>query len=262
MKKLLLKLIPLFAALLCTSVLLSACADGQLSVTVSENGGSLCYEYYVNKRLADEHFDGTLPIGLQACEIDEVNGELCYVYSESLTAQSLGELEKKLCDIKLYGEDGMNIFSSASASSRSLTLTVNPFVTDDIKDVALIRGADLEALTRLTLKVTMSHEIERYSEGALSDDKRTLTLTLSGFDAPKSIEIKCVEAETEATVPMPEPEPSEPKPSRLPFILSVIGVVSLILTVIGVAISICVFLIKRKKRKRAEAMPDTPIDKF
>lgn len=256
------KILTLIMLLICTALILASCANSDLSVTVTENGGTIAYEYYVDKEIADEYFSSELPDGLKVCEIDEINERLCYVYFESFTVQSFDELEKKLCDIKLYGEDGMNVFSSASANSRSLTLTVNPFVTEDIQDVALIRGADLEALTRLTLKITMPYEIERYSEGTLSDDKRTLTLTLSGFDAPKSIEIKCVEAETEATAPLPEPEPSEPKASRLPFILLVIGGVALILTVIGAAVALCAFLIRKKKRKRAEAMPDTPIDKI
>ena len=255
MKKTLLKLIPLFSALLCTALLLCACADSSLKVTVNENGGMVAYRYYVDKEIADKHFSAEFPEGLQACEIDEIDGRICYVYSESFTAQSFAELEDMLCDIKLYGEDGMNVFSSASASSTSLKLTINPFVTEDIKDIALIQGAELNELTRLKLTVTMPYEIDQYSEGTLTEDKKTLTLELSRFDVEKNVDLKCAEPITEAPI-----LPVQPKePSRVPLIL---GVILIILAVIGATIALSVFLITRRKRRRAEAMPETPIDKI
>ena len=255
MKKILLKLIPLFAALLCSALILASCADSDLSVTVTENGGTIAYEYYADKEIVDEYFNAELPEGLAACQIDEIDGRICYVYSESFTTQSFDELEDKLCNITLYGEDGMNVFSSASATSQSLRLTVNPFVTEDIKDIALIQGADLAELTKLTLTVTMPYEIEQYSEGTLSKDKRTLTLELSGFDVEKNVELKCVEQITEAPPITVQPK----EPSRLPWIL---GGIFITLAVIGATVALSVFLVTRRKRRRAEAMPDTPIDKI
>ena len=257
MKKALLKLIPLFSALLCTALILASCADTDLAVTVTENGGTVSYSYSVDKEIADGHFGTELPDGIKACEIDEIDGRICYVFSESFTAQSFDELEDKLCNITLYGEDGMNVFSSASANSTSLRLTVNPCVTEDIKDIALIQGADLTELTKLTLTVTMPYEIEQYYEGTLSEDKKTLTLELSTFDAEKNVELKCAEETTETKSPPVTVQPKEP--SMLPWIL---GGVFITLTVIGATVSLSVFLVTRRKRRRAEAMPETPIDKF
>ena len=255
MKKILLKLIPLFAALLCSALILASCADSDLSVTVTENGGTIAYEYYADKEIVDEYFNAELPDGLAACQIDEINGRICYVYSEKFTAQSFTELEDKLCNITLYGEDGMNVFSSASVTSQSLRLTVNPFVTEDIKDIALIQGADLAELAKLSLTVTMPYEIEQYSEGTLSEDKKTLTLELSRFDVEKNVELKCAEQITEAPPVTVQPK----EPSRLPLVL---GVILIILAVIGATIALSVFLITRRKHRRAEAMPDIPIDKI
>ena len=249
------KILTLIMLLICTALILASCADSDLSVTVTENGGTITYEYYVDKDIADEYFNAELPEGLAACQIDEIDGRLCYVYFESFTAQSFDELENKLCNIKLYGEDGMNVFSSALATSQRLRLTVNPFVTEDIKDIALIQGADLDELTKLSLTVTMPYEIEQYSEGTLSEDKRTLTLELSRFDVEKNVELRCAEQESETPI-----LPIQPKePSRLPLIL---GVILIILAVIGATIALSVFLITRRKHRRAEAMPDIPIDKI
>ena len=249
------KILTLIMLLICTALILASCADSDLSVTVTENGGTIAYEYYVDKEIADEYFNSELPEGLAACQIDEIDGRLCYVYSESFTAHSFTELENKLCNIKLYGEDGMNVFNSASANSTSFKLTTKAFVTEDIKDIALIQGADLDELTKLSLTVTMPYEIEQYSEGTLSEDKRTLMLELSEFDVEKNVELRCAEQESEAPI-----LPVQPKePSRLPLIL---GVILIILAVIGATIALSVFLITRRKHRRAEAMPDIPIDKI
>ena len=247
MKKILLLLI----ALLCIALILASCAGSDLAVNVTENGGTIAYRYYVDMEIANEYFGEDLTDGLNACEIDEINGRICYVYSESFTAQSFAELEEKLCNINLYGEDGMNVFSSASANSTSLKFTINPCITEDIKDIALIQGADLDELTRLSLTVTMLYEIEQYSEGALSEDKRTLTLELSNFDVEKNIELKCAER-------LADEVPEKP-PSKVPLI---IGIILLILTVIGATVALSVFLVTRRNRRRAEAMPETPIDKI
>ena len=143
----------------------------------------------------------------------------------------------------------MNAFSSAIITSRSLTLTVNPCVTEDVKDIALIQGVSIEDIAILSLSVTMPYEIEQYSEGALSEDKKTLTLELSSFDTEKQIELNCVN--------------DEKAPKQFPWkILLIIGGIILTLAVIGAIIYGIVFLIKRRNRKKAEAMPDTPIDKF
>ena len=249
MKKILLLLVPL----LCTALLLCACADSNLSVTVTENGGTIAYEYYVDKEIADEYFNAELPEGLAACQIDEIDGRICYVYSESFTAQSFTELENKLCNIKLYGEDGMNVFSSASANSTSFKLTTKAFVTENIKDIALTQGADLTELTKLSLTVTMPYEIEQYSEGTLSEDKRTLTLELSRFDVEKNVELKCAEPITEA--PPIQAEPQNPNTSRI------VGVLIILAVIVAIAL-LSIFLITRRNRRRAEAMPETPIDKF
>ena len=247
MKKILLLLI----ALLCITLILASCSGSDLAVNVTENGGTIAYRYYVDMEIADEYFGEDLPDGLSACEIDEIDGRICYVYSESFTAHSFTELEEKLCNINLYGEDGMNVFSSASANSTSLKLTINPCITEDIKDIALIQGADLDELTRLSLTVTMPYEIEQYSEGALSENKRTLTLELSDFDVEKNVELKCAEKLTD--------EAPEKPPSKVPLI---IGIILLILTVIGATVALSVFLVTRRNRRRAEAMPETPIDKI
>lgn len=249
------KILTIIMLLICTALILASCADSDLSVTVTENGGTVAYKYYVDKEIADEYFNAELPDGLAACQIDEIDGRLCYLYSESFTAQSFTELEDKLCNIKLYGEDGMNVFSSASASSTSLKLTTKAFVTEDIKDIALMQGADLGELTKLSLTVTMPYEIEQYSEGALSEDKRTLTLELSSFDVEKNVELRCAEQITEAPPVTVQPK----EPSRLPLVL---GVILIILAVIGATIALSVFLITRRKHRRAEAMPDIPIDKI
>ena len=251
MKKILLLLI----VLLCIALILASCAGSELAVNVTENGGTIAYRYYVDMEIADEYFGEDLPDGLSACEIDEIDGRICYVYSESFTAQSFAEFEEKLCNINLYGEDGMNFFSSASANSTSLKLTINPCITEDIKDIALIQGADLDELTKLSLTVTMPYEIEQYSEGALSEDKRTLTLELSDFDVEKNVELKCVPQATETTPLITQPN----EPSRLPLIL---GGILITLAVIGATVALSVFLIIRRNRKRAEAMPETPIDKI
>lgn len=249
MKKILLKLIPLFAALLCTALLLCSCVNTRLNIVINETGGVIQYEYYIDKSAADEYFGEDLPDGLSACEIDEIDGRICYVYSEIFTAQSFAELEEKLCNINLYGEDGMNVFSSASATLRSLRLTVNPCITEDIKDIALIQGAELDELAKLTLTVTMPYEIEQYSEGTLSEDKKTLTLEISSFDTEKQIELNCVN--------------DEKGHKQFPWkILLIIGGIILTLAVIGAIIYGIVFLIKRRNRKKAEAMPDIPIDKI
>ena len=249
------KILTLIMLLICTALILASCVDSSLSVTVTETGGTIAYEYYVDKEIADEYFNAELPEGLAACQIDEIDGRICYVYSESFTVQSFDELENKLCNIKLYGEDGMNVFRSASANSTSFKLTTKAFVTEDIKDIALIQGADLDELTKLSLTVTMPYEIEQYSEGTLSEDRKTLTLELSRFDVEKNVELKCAEPITEAPI-----LPVQPKePSRLPLIL---GVILIILAVIGATTALSVFLITRRKHRRAEAMPDIPIDKI
>ena len=247
------KILTLIMLLICTALILASCADSDLIVNVTENGGTIAYEYYVDKEIADEYFNAELPEGLAACQIDEIDGRICYVYSESFTAQSFTELENKLCNIKLYGEDGMNVFNSASANSTSFKLTTKAFVTEDIKDIALTQGADLTELAKLTLTVTMPYEIEQYSEGTLSEDKRTLTLELSGFDVEKNVELKCAEPITEA--PPIQAEPQNQNASRI------IGVLIILAVIVAIAL-LSIFLITRRNRRRAEAMPDTPIDKI
>lgn len=247
------KILTLIMLLISTALILASCADSDLIVNVTENGGTIAYEYYVDKEIADEYFNAELPDGLAACQIDEIDGRICYVYSESFTAHSFTELENKLCNIKLYGEDGMNVFSSASANSTSFKLTTKAFVTEDIKDIALTQGADLTELTKLSLTVTMPYEIEQYSEGTLSEDKRTLTLELSGFDVEKNVELKCAEPITEA--PPIQAEPQNPNTNRI------VGVLIILAVIVAIAL-LSIFLITRRNRRRAEAMPDTPIDKI
>ena len=247
------KILTLIMLLICTALILASCADSALIVNVTENGGTIAYEYYVDKEIADEYFNAELPEGLAACQIDEIDGRICYVYSESFTAQSFTELENKLCNIKLYGEDGMNVFNSASANSTSFKLTTKAFVTENIKDIALTQGADLTELTKLSLTVTMPYEIEQYSEGTLSEDKRTLTLELSRFDVEKNVELKCAEPITEA--PPIQAEPQNPNTSRI------VGVLIILAVIVAIAL-LSIFLITRRNRRRAEAMPETPIDKF
>lgn len=247
------KRLVLIMLLICVALILASCADAELKVNVTEKGGTVAYKYYVDKELADEYFNAELPDGIKACQIDEIDGRLCYVYSESFTAHSFSALEKKLCNIKLYGEDGMNAFSSASASSTSLKLTTKAFVNEDLKDIALIQGADLLELASLSLTVTMPYEIEQYSEGTLSEDKRTLTLELSGFDVEKNVELKCAEPITEA--PPIQAEPQNQNASRI------IGILIILAVIVAIAL-LSIFLITRRNRRRAEAMPDTPIDKI
>ena len=247
------KILTLIMLLICTALILASCADSDLIVNVTENGGTIAYEYYVDKEIADEYFNAELPDGLAACQIDEIDGRICYVYSESFTAHSFTELEDKLCNIVLYGEDGMNVFNSASANSTSFKLTTKAFVTEDIKDIALTQGADLTELTKLTLTVTMPYEIEQYSEGTLSKDKRTLTLELSGFDVEKNVELKCAEPITEA--PPIQAEPQNPNTNRI------VGVLIILAVIVAIAL-LSIFLTTRRNRRRAEAMPDTPIDKI
>ena len=245
------KRLPILLILLSMALLLCGCADSDLNVTVNENGGIVAYKYYVDKCIVDEYFSSELPEGLKTCEIDEIDGRICYVYSESFTAQSFTELEDKLCNITLYGEDGMNFFSSASINEESLKLTVNAFISEDIKGVALAQGAELEDLSKLTLTITMLREIKQYSEGTLSEDRKTLTLELCRFDKEKTIEIMCKAKETRTDTPKAQ--------AQIPKLPLIIGVVIILVGAISVSI---VFLIKRRNRKLAEAMPDTPIDKI
>ena len=240
-----------FAFLISIILILTSCADTDLTVTITENGGTIAYEYYVDKQIIDEYFNSDIPSGLATCEIDEIDGRICYVYKEATTAQNFTELENKLCNIKLYGETGMNFFNYALASSTKLTLKTNPFVTEDIKNIALIQGVDLNELIRLSVRITMPYEIEKYSEGTLSEDKKTLMLELSNFDVEQNIEIKCITEKI--TYQKIEDH------SKTPLIIS--GVL-LTLVGIGATSTLSVFLITRRNRKRAEAMPETPIDKI
>ena len=49
------KILTLIMLLICTALILASCADSDLSVTVTENGGTIAYEYYVDKEIADEY---------------------------------------------------------------------------------------------------------------------------------------------------------------------------------------------------------------
>lgn len=251
-KKILLKLIPLFTALLCSILFLFGCSENKLTVTVNETGGTIVYEYYINKEIADEYFGSELPDGLKVCEVDEIDGIVCYIHSEKFSVQTFPELEKKLCTIAFYGEENMTPFNSASINNRKLSLTVNPFVTEDIKDIALIQDIELTEIAKLSLTITMPYEIEQYSDGTLSEDKQTITVELSNFDTEKTIQLNCIEEIKETVFTTITPKNSV----NLPLILC-----SSILILTSTAI-IVVFLTIKKRRKKAKAMPETPIDKF
>lgn len=253
MKKRLLKLTSLTIALLCIALLLASCADCALSVAVTDTGGALYYEYYADKELTDEYFGANLPDGLKKCEIGEKEGRPCYVYSKSYSSLSFSQLEKRICEITLFGEPGMNAFRLASISKRSLLLIVNPCVNENMKDIPMIGYGDAKEIACLSLTITMPYEIAQYSAGTLSPDGRTLAISLVGFTEEKSIEVYCVPEATSET---------SNELSGSSSITRLLGLGLITLAAIGTIVALSVFFIIRKKRKRAEAMPDTPIDKF
>ena len=55
------KILTLIMLLICTALILASCADSDLIVNVIENGGTIAYEYYVDKEIADEYFNAELP---------------------------------------------------------------------------------------------------------------------------------------------------------------------------------------------------------
>ena len=246
MKKILISIV----LLIFTTLTLTSCTKSDLTINITKSGGTIAYKYYIDKKIADEYFGVTLPEGLKNCHIDEIDGRIYYVYSETFIAESFDDLENKLCDIKLYGEHDMNLFSSASINDRSLNLTIKSCITEDIKNIAIVQGVDINEVTKISLTVKMPYEIEQYSEGYLAHDKKTLSLEISNFDIVRSIELKCI------TESIPHQEKT---PSKLPLIISII---LLTLVIIGVITALSIFLINRRKQKRAEAMPDTPIDKI
>ena len=99
MKKALLKLIPLFSALLCTALILASCADTDLAVTVTDNGGTIAYSYSVDKEIADEHFGAELPDGLKRCNVDEIDGLISYL-SELFGEENMQEAKDYLRRLK------------------------------------------------------------------------------------------------------------------------------------------------------------------
>ena len=46
--------------LICVALILASCADTDLAVTVTENGGTVAYSYSVDKEIADGHFGAEL----------------------------------------------------------------------------------------------------------------------------------------------------------------------------------------------------------
>ena len=257
MKKILLKTISLFTALLSGIILFLACSDEQLTIIINEHGGSLHYEYYVDKEIADEYFGENLPEGLVNCNIDEIKGKLCYIYSKDYAVDNFDELENELCNITFYGEEGMNIFSSASVNERSLLLKTNPCMKN-IENSMLIQKEEIKELAKLSLTITMPYEIEEYSGGTLSEDKKTFTITLSDFDEEKIIKAKCINEIPKQTLNNISAE----NPTSTPNTLLVICSTLFILETVGIITAICIFFVKRRRQKRAESMPETPIDKI
>lgn len=236
-------LLPLILLLLCT--LLAGCVENKVGITINGQGagGTVTYDYRIAKAIVDQYFTAYMPEALKTADLQEIDGEVYYIGSESTSYSSHAELQNGLCSLSLFHETGSAFFSEVVIEETSIRLTTNPrVIPKDIQVLAEAEGVTIFEYITLHVHVTMPTQVTSYSAGTLSSDGQSLDVTFGDLSRAETCEIHCLLIKK----PMPTW-------AVLLIVFGTLGVTA------GIAIGVTVGLNRRRKR-RAEAMPDLPVD--
>ncbi len=233
--------VALLLLLTALTVLLSGCVKNELALNVDpDGGGTFIYVYRVEKGIADEYFP---PGFAEDCLYEEIDGKLYYCKSNTVTVGSYAELEEALLTLPFIVEDGTCLFSEAVIREDYIRLfTASDLIPGDIVAMAEQNGIDIYDHVTLEVAVTMPYWVETSSLGDLSSDGYGVTAVVEDLSRSHVIELECVK----------------------PFVFPVVSVAVACVCTLLVAGATWVILeyVKRRRLKRAEAMPDLPVDQI
>lgn len=235
-------LLPLILLLLCT--LLVGCVENKVGITINAQGdGTVTYDYRIAKAVVDQYFSAYTPASFADAELREIDNEIYYVYSETVIYESHAEMQNGLSSLSLFHETGSNFFSEVVIEPTSLRLTTNPrMIPDDVKLMAEDEGITIYEYMTLHVHVTMPSAVISHTTGKLAPDGQSVDITFEDLSRAETCEIQCVEIK-------------EPMPTWI-ILLIVAGTVAI---TVGIAAGVTIGM-TRRRRRRAEAMPDMPVD--
>ena len=233
--------VALLLLLTALTVLLSGCVKNELALNVDpDGGGTFTYVYRVEKGIADEYFP---PGFAEDCLYEEIDGKLYYCKSNTVTVGSYAELEATLINLPFMAEDGMRLFTEATVREDYVRLcTASDVIPGDIVTMAEKNGIDIYDYITLEVAVTMPYRVETSSLGDLSSDGYGVTVVVEDLSRSHVIELQCV------------------KPLVFPVVPVTIACVCVIFAA-GTMWGVLQY-VKRRQLKRAEAMPDLPVDQI
>lgn len=228
-----------FLALCLLGLTLSGCVENRVGVTLDgQGGGEVVYTMRASKTAIDSYLgDRSLPEGLT---VETVGGEDCYSQTIRKTCANAGELEAAIRSIYLFDTGAETLFREVTIDPCRIHLSTRPSpLSQDVHDLVAADGVDLYDYLTLDLTVTMPTKIVACTGGRVSSDGRSVTVTVEDLREPFSLTVECAE-----TIPLGT------------VILIALGGATLLA---GLAMG-SVALIRHRNRKRAEAMPDVPVD--
>jgi len=181
----------LLLAIVC---LLSSCVENDVRVELKDKGGgTVTYSYKLNKIIADEYLTGKAPDVLHGADVEEIDGEAYYCKTESFECSDNAELEAKIKELSMLGETSMPFFSTVDVEDNYIKLTTSSgIISEDVKALAQKEKVDIYELVYLELSITMPSEIETYSLGAVSEDKKSLSVRFDDLSEENTLEVKSI----------------------------------------------------------------------
>ena len=221
------KIVAVALLLLTIAFTLTGCISNEVGIEVDDDGGKLTYTWKVDKATADAYYGERLPATIKNAEVIEQDGKTYYSKITSAQYSSLGELRMALENLCLFGEDGINLFEDVYVDKNRIALTTSA-------DFAPTGSDGVNGYITLDLTVKMPRRVTVHTLGTVLEDGKTVSIHLEDLSTAHLIDVTCA-ADYSA----------------------VIAIAS------GVVILGCgaaALLIHRRQRKRAEAMPDIPVD--
>ncbi len=237
---------PLFflSVLIITCILFTGCVQNSVKISLNnDEGGIITYSYQVNKTAADRYFK-ELPKNLEKAIIETKNGEQYYCETRMIECSDNIELKEKLLNLPLLNEPGLNLFSEVVIEKAYIKLVTNKNLFSE--NIQAMAGEDnIYEYIHLELEIKAPRTIHTFFGGTLSEDGQTLYVNITNLAEAQTIEADYSVIE----------EPFKLSATQIKYI----AIISVIAVIASVAVTVICIL--RQKHKRAEAMPDIPVDK-
>lgn len=205
---------------------LNGCIRNKVEISLSESG-TLIYTWMLDKEAADTYFKDRLPQKIKNAEITIQDHKAFYTQTETTQYSNYDELKTALEGLCLFGENGLNIFKEVYVNENRIVLVTNEKIAPKSTDGST-------ANITLDLIIKMPRKITKHTVGSVLEDGKSIHVNLENLSTSHIVDVSCSADHT------------------------IIIIISSIIALLGCCT--IAFLVYRSQRKKAEAMPNIPID--